>query len=324
MRERQSLAGSVVKKRMDTNPVRARLIAWRIMVGKIITRLYISRLQRYFWRSLYFDTTTDRLVLGCHANEDYIVFTSDKVIGKLLYCRGDFDFQKFERALTILNLSSKRYRDEKEWVLYDIGANIGSIGIPALKRGYVDRVVAFEPDPDNFRLLRVNAILNGVDNKMDCYQVGLGAENGRAQLTKCVTNYGDHRIKSTLDAAVEEERAQAPETITVEIRKLDDFLTESSDYILWMDVQGYEANVLTGGSKAIKSARPIILEFVPKDLIESQTMNILVEHLTNNHYTTFYDLNEPVPKAIKLDRPSILHLGAILSESNSFTDILVV
>ena len=294
------------------------------VAAEFVSRVYVSRLKHFFWREVHFDTLNAPLAVSNHTRENYLVYTSDKVIGKLLYCRGDFDFQKFERALCILNLETKNEVVLRNLVLFDIGANVGSIGIPAIKRGYVDHVIAFEPDPDNFRLLRINAILNGVDDRMECHQVALGAEYGVAELKRNESNHGDHRIRISTGRLDESEGDNASDFVKTEVRRVDDFLTDESDCILWIDVQGYEADVLAGAKTALRNVCPLILEFTPNDLTENGKMDQLVGYLTGSSYTRFFNLESPSPVSIDLNRDNILELGRMLEERDSFTDILVI
>ena len=225
--------------------------------------------------------------------------------------------------MQILNSESQSGVSTKKPVLFDIGANIGPIGIPAIKRGYVDRVIAFEPDPDNFRLLRINTILNDVDDRMECYQVALGAESGIAQLTRSESNHGDHRIRRPSDSD-DSGTDHASDNVTIEVRRLDDFLAGVTDCILWIDVQGYETHVLSGAVTALRNACPLVLEFTPKDLVENGTMEQFIEHLTSSSYTRFFNLDNPAPVSVELNRESILELGRTLEQRDSFTDILVL
>ena len=321
MNESTLSARELAKKIPGTVSFVGFLRAQRKAMAEILASLYLSRLKRFFWRAVHFDSLKAPLVVSNHPRENYLAYTSDKVIGKLLYCRGDFDFHKFERAMRILNLETKKEATVSKPVLFDIGANIGPIGIPAIKRGYVDKVIAFEPDPDNYRLLRINAILNDVDDRMECYQVGLGAETGKAKLTKSVHNFGDHRIQTPSSTAINTDHDES-DSLTIEVRKLDDFLTDATDYILWIDVQGYESHVLSGALAALRNAYPLVLEFVPKDLAENGTLDKFLEQLTTSSYTRFFDLNCVTPVSVDLNRESILELGAALQKQDSFTDIL--
>lgn len=65
----------------------------------------------------------------------FLVSTKDKLISKELFIKGNSDFGKFEKAYKILNLQTKK----ENLNLIDIGANIGTIGITALKKNFVSK-----------------------------------------------------------------------------------------------------------------------------------------------------------------------------------------
>ena len=60
---------------------------------------------------------------------------------------------------------------EREDSLFDIGANIGIYSIYAAKRGH--KVVAFEPESQNFGLLNRHISLNNVDNLIEAFGISI-------------------------------------------------------------------------------------------------------------------------------------------------------
>jgi FkbM family methyltransferase len=83
-------------------------------------------------------------------------------------------------------------------VFVDVGANIGYFSILAAARtGREGRVFAFEPGPDNFRLLQQSAELNGFSERIHAVEAGLAAVAGEARLFLSEDNLGDHQIFST-------------------------------------------------------------------------------------------------------------------------------
>ena len=83
-------------------------------------------------------------------------------------------------------------------VFVDVGANIGYFSVVAAVRvGREGRVFAFEPGPDNFRLLQRSAELNGLSDRIHAVEAGLAADAGKARLFLSEDNLGDHQIFST-------------------------------------------------------------------------------------------------------------------------------
>ena len=54
--------------------------------------------------------------------------------------------------------------------MLDIGANVGTIGLTALAKGYVNEVWAFEPEPHNYSLLMSNVWLNGLNASLKSFK----------------------------------------------------------------------------------------------------------------------------------------------------------
>jgi FkbM family methyltransferase len=278
-----------------------------------ISRFIERRLDSEYWRSHRFDAHSGQYMLGCHPNESYVVAASDTVIGKRLYSRGAFDLQKLERAFEILRVEQPGAMPD---VLVDVGANVGSICIPAVKRGLVKRALAFEPDPGNFRLLRINVLLNGAEGEIECHELALGETAGTAMLAFNPANHGDHRIVLGVLPGIGSHE--------VSVRTLDSFHEQSQGHVwlLWLDVQGFEPEVLAGASRAMAAGWPIVMEFTPDDLDARGTLGKLIEMIARSPYTRFYDLDRPGADAVGLPVARLQQVADALRQRESFTDLL--
>lgn len=79
-------------------------------------------------------------------------------------------------------------------VFLDIGANIGYYAVVASSLvGDQGRVVAYEPDRDNFHLLQENLAVNGITNVCSV-QAAVADYNGSTDLYLCGHNKGDHQL----------------------------------------------------------------------------------------------------------------------------------
>jgi len=102
--------------------------------------------------------------------EVYLPLPDDLYDGPLLgSLREKFEFKFFMRVLRNL---------DRPFVI-DVGAYVGAYTIEACTIGA--SVVALEPDPDNFRVLKFNLELNGCTNAK-ALQVAAGAKEGVAPL----------------------------------------------------------------------------------------------------------------------------------------------
>ncbi len=140
----------------------------------------------------------------------------------------------------------------------DVGANIGWFTVIGSRLvGSRGRVIAFEPDPDNVRLLRRAVARNHCGN-VTVHPCAVGAESGTARLFRSSDNQGDHRLEVASDRR---------DSVVVAVRSLDDSLGHAAADagVIKMDTQGSEAAALRGMRKLLtRNPRVrVVLEFWP-------------------------------------------------------------
>jgi FkbM family methyltransferase len=149
-------------------------------------------------------------------------------------------------------------------VLLDVGANVGMYSIWAAKTRGV-KVVAFEPESQNYGILNKNIYLNGLDERITAYCLALSNETGFSKLylsefvagSSC-HNYGEaigynyQPLKSsfsqgcfstTIDDLVNRKIIQAPDHIKI-------------------DVDGIEPKVIAGARQTLadEKVRSVLIE----------------------------------------------------------------
>jgi FkbM family methyltransferase len=228
-----------------------------------LIRLIFNSLENKKIRKAIFDTSKpDTILFSKGEKEKFILQSSDQVIGRTVYTtKKPFDFDKLTKVLKILNLKKKE-------LLIDVGANIGTICIPAIKRKLFKKALAFEPEPLNFSLLLSNIIINGCYNKINAHNIALGNKN-REKLSLKLDNYnkGNHRI-------IKKSKINSKKNIMINSYKLDSFLKNISSLttLVWIDVQGYETQVLLGAKKILNKKVPVCVEFSPAFLEKKNTI----------------------------------------------------
>ncbi|WP_101760456.1 FkbM family methyltransferase [Oceanicoccus sp. KOV_DT_Chl] len=147
----------------------------------------------------------------------------------------------------------------------DVGANLGYYTVLAANKvgpqGYVG---AFEPEPNNFRLLLKNISANGVDF-VDAVNAGLADKHSAGQLFLNKTNFGDHQI---YDAG--EQR----DCCDIQLLNGSDYLQGKAKTVdlLKIDTQGAESKVIAGLLPILSQSGQglsIIIEFWPYGLRKS-------------------------------------------------------
>lgn len=253
--------------------------------------------------------------------ERFIVNSSDKAIGKKVFVDGGFDFEKTTFVTNLLN--SKR----DGLILVDIGANIGTICIPLVKRNLVKRAIAIEPDKMNFDLLTANIYINGLGDLIEAKNTALGEKEEETlafELSK--TNYGDHRIKplNSDDAENEGDR----NVTEVKSTTLDKILGqyETSNMLIWMDTQGYEGYILAGASASISKKIPMVVEFCPYLMARIKSYDKFKAAIISAGYTSCYDLNESDPRPMAVTEETFDRLFEKHNRFGSydFTDLLIM
>ncbi|WP_082827176.1 FkbM family methyltransferase [Rhodanobacter thiooxydans] len=232
-------------------------------------------------------------------SEQFVVSTADKVIGRELFLHSEFDFDKLQTAIEILILQGQSPPSH----LIDVGANIGTITIPALKRGLMQTATAIEPHPGNLRLLRANLALNGIE---DCVTVRAQAVGDRTDtnlfLHESTINSGNHAIGS--------------DGILVHSSRLDDLPLPPTPALLWMDIEGYEGHALTGASGLLSTGMPVVCEFNTTYLKQAGGMTLFQKALQGR---LIFDLKDKRKAATSLEELTLKYPGG-----DYFTDIIAI
>lgn len=226
----------------------------------------------------------------------WITHVDDRWIGGSIRHSGAFEEHNLDECLAILAAQGRAIEGGR---FVDIGANIGSFAIHALKNGF-DDAVAIEPDPTNFRLLRANAVLHGCETRMQFFPCAVSDQDGSVVFEKSRDNLGDHRISAKENAALVDVNDEANrERITVTTRRLDAILADAGPEpaaLIWIDTQGHEGHVLAGAPAVIASGAPVVIEFWPYGLERSGGKERLKDVL--RHYSKIIELRQSTPDAV--------------------------
>jgi FkbM family methyltransferase len=123
-------------------------------------------------------------------------------------------------------------------VFIDAGANLGLYSCVIGHLGLVPRVIAFEPDRENFARLKANLALNDLSDRVEVHEAALGARFGTAML---VPSASDNRGMSRIGAAGADGSYEVP------VLALDEAVPHIGRRIaIKIDVEGYEEEVLSG------------------------------------------------------------------------------
>ena len=269
----------------------ARLVA-RLVRGLILNR---DGGRRLILRLAFFDLAR-WLTPSVAVQSDglwYYVDTRDRLVGRYTFATGSFELDVMADALALLERLGHPLHGR---TFVDVGANIGTSTIASVARFGARNAFAVEPEPGNVRLLRCNAIANGVDQDVRVVQAAASAGEGNGWLELQPGNSGDNRVQ------LEQRDSQAvngAQTIKVPLRRLDDLLTEggvelSEVGVVWIDTQGHEGHVFAGAPQLLESTVPVIAEYWPYGLKLGGDLD-LFHSLVAAHYDYVIDARELVP-----------------------------
>jgi FkbM family methyltransferase len=197
----------------------------------------------------------------------FVFGAEDQFVGKSLDVYGDYSEDEISVFKMILRPND---------VAIEVGSNIGALTVPMSK--LCKKVYAFEPQPDNFRLLEANIQSNNATN-IHAYPYAVGSDSGVVNVPELEdlghTNYGRVEI-------IEEPKANA---IAVTLVTLDQVIDiEDKIKFIKIDVEGYEREVLEGAKTIIMKDRPLL--YVENDREEKSAE--LVGWLLDHGYRCFW------------------------------------
>lgn len=181
----------------------------------------------------------------------------------------------------------------------DIGANIGYYTvIAASKTAPGGNVIAFEPEPNNYKFLTKTLQKNNFDN-VHTHQLAIADKSGILSLNLFESNKGRHSL--VMDY---QDSRELSKKIDIQATDLDSFLAEhhiDKVDIIKMDIEGAESLALRGMQKTLKAMRgTLFLEITPNLItkIGDNTISLLAELRALGF--TLYDIDERLQSLVPI------------------------
>jgi len=192
----------------------------------------------------------------------------------------------------------------------DVGANVGFFTMKfALWVGEQGRVIAVEPDRENFEVLAAKVKKAGLQDRVRLHQAAAAAETGSVRLRRNELHPGDHRISFH------------PEGIPVPAVTVDDLVAAAaprSVSLVKIDVQGAEMLVLKGAKRMLDQLHPALFVEVDDRALRhfGSSAEALLEHMQRSGYKTHELVENGPPRELSHHR-----LFASL-KTRSYIDVL--
>lgn len=232
-----------------------------------------------------------KYIFNIHANDYYIQ----------KYLRRGYLFEKY------VTMAVYAFCNDND-VIFDVGANIGSVSIPCAKKF---NVFAFEPFKVTHDILIKNIKENNVQDKITVYNVAVGDKKGKVSMDTSVKEMDGKEVK--IDFESKEEINYGGLMLGIDGQEVDMITLDSlmdkvkKVKLMKVDVEGAEPLVFYGARELIKRDMPIIIfeknwQVLGKDVLDKMEVK---EQVAN------FDIIEYC-KSIGYERLLYLHLEDIV------------
>lgn len=183
-----------------------------------------------------------------------IVFSPSGAIGRHLMVHGEWNREHVYSAISLLTKHGFSF-DNK--VALDIGANIGTQTIYMHLHGLFSKIIAVEPEANNFFLLKANVEVNDLMDKTALINAALAEESGTVSLyVKEGFSDGGNSLLS---------RESLTASVDVEAVTLNDVLSRAETLpeavgFCWIDTEGFDYICAEQIVNIIGTAVPIFTE----------------------------------------------------------------
>ncbi|MBI4945024.1 MAG: FkbM family methyltransferase [Bacteroidetes bacterium] len=163
--------------------------------------------------------------------------------------------------LEVIKYIKKIISNEKEIIIFDVGANAGDYSLNLIKifKNSNFTLHAFEPSKKTF----ANLTSNLFGNNIQLHNIGIGNETGQ------MTLYLSHKdtagtISSLYNRNLTHRNIEMNDRETIEIATIDEFCEKNKikkiDF-LKLDIEGHEIKALEGATKMMKSDKIRFIQF---------------------------------------------------------------
>ncbi|USG62850.1 FkbM family methyltransferase [Sneathiella marina] len=236
----------------------------------------------------------ERLSAVTIREEDHLIICDPRdLVGRSVVLHGNWGRTETEKVVAFL--------EDKEMlsgngVAMDLGANIGTQTLYLYLTGKFKKVIAVEAAPKNFDFLHANVRVNGWTESIEPHHAAIYTEDGVINLNlKEEDVSGGH---SLLELPGNSNSVEVPAITIKSLINTYSIEPEQVEFV-WMDIEGFDFEILQEIQKTIGSKLPVFFEFSPHFMGEQKTREFV--EFVQSHYTHIYEFQNLAEDPVRLN-----------------------
>jgi len=231
----------------------------------IVHTLRDDVLRRFFnsmrGRKVFSKMLPDRITAVAVKEKDHVLLCDPRdLVGRSVVVHGNWGRKGTENVVHYL---AKRGMLKKHGIAIDLGANIGTQTLYLHLTNYFEKIIAVEASPRNFDLLCANIAINRIHEKIKPLNAAVYTEDGTIDLYLKENDVsGGH---SVLGLAGNTKKVEVRALTVSSIIQQEQVSSDDVTFI-WMDIEGFDTEILKDIYEVFGSRLPVFFEFSPKFL----------------------------------------------------------
>lgn len=270
--ERAQFIEGLYRSVLEREPSRAEVDSWyqtNLSDRELLSSFIESEEYRQLLRIPHKNNSLIGLLTQYEALETCLLYPGfDRVQLSSILAGKPFELSDLNICLDFL--ASHGLLDPQRKIFLDIGANVGSTSIYAIKSNFFTHAICVEPSQSNYQFLVWNIKINALEDKIRPLHFGIADFIGEQDLICSPSNCGDFRLSPGLTESSgnfyneKEFNSEKVKFFTLDELAKNGTLKPQEVGFIWIDCQGSEGLIFKAGKQFLSEvAVPIYIEFWP-------------------------------------------------------------